>query len=104
MIESKYGNMSNDLLCNYLSALIGRVYKCLPLKETNCMTLNTYLESLLREMIGNQAIIHELKNDELFLSLFGTLEHLIVEEDISIFKSDVFKGISIVKKLIDKYK
>lgn len=103
MKETKFGELSDEIVYNYLDRLIGAVYKCLPMKEKNDETLDKYLESLLRELNGNKELIYELKNDALFLKLLGTLTGLKAIDDLEHYKSDVFKSINLIKKIKQKH-
>jgi hypothetical protein len=98
-MNTKYGQISKASFDLYINRLISRVFKILPLKEEKCETLDEYVESLLRELSGNQEIILFLQENEEFLSLMGTLENLPSEEDMKIYRSDVFKCIAIIRKL-----
>ena len=60
MIEVKYGLIPEENFCKYFEFLISKTYKILPLKEENSSTLKSYLESYLRELIGNQSLISVL--------------------------------------------
>lgn len=88
----------------YLKALIGQFYKILPIKESGEPSLDRYMQSLQREMLGCQNLIIALNNDELFLSLLAVLQYLIENDcDTSTVKCEVFKAINICKKLQKKY-
>jgi hypothetical protein len=96
---TKYGEMDDDLLINYLKRLIGKVFKVIPLKEERSDTLLPYIQSLLRELAGSKELVDALNNDGEILSIMGTLENLLVEEDKKIIKSDIFKCIAIIKRI-----
>lgn len=105
MIQTNYGVIPDELFGNYLTFLIGKFYKILPMFENNDETLHNYLESLQRELIGNTQLISELKYDSNFLTLLNTIEYFIQSDiDQSVYKKEVFKCISIVKKLQEKLK
>lgn len=98
-MNTRYGELPNELVGNYFQLLINNVYKILCLREDDCPTLCQYLENLLRELIGSQELITELQYNGLFLSLLATLESLVTEIDYDNFKSDIFKCINIINKL-----
>lgn len=102
-MDTKYGQLPDESLFNYLDRVINSIFKCLPLKENECETLEQHLESTLRELIGNKKLILQLNNDALFLSLLGTLNNLIDEDNFKKYRSDIFKCIGLVNKLQDKY-
>lgn len=100
MIQINLSAFPDGYLVNYLNYLIGKIYKCLPMKENGEITLDSYLSSLLRELIGNKELITELKGNALFISLIGKLEYLIDNElDIKTYRKDIFDCISIIEKI-----
>lgn len=98
-MESKYGNIPDPHIIEYVNKLVNRVYKILPMKEEKSSTVNTYLESLLRELIGNKKLIISLYRNEDFVILIGTLQGLLNEDNIKICKSDIFKCITHIKRI-----
>jgi hypothetical protein len=104
-MKIRYGQIPNETFCNYLGFLIDKVYKILPMKEQNNITLHEYLESLQRELIGNIDLIIKLKEDRNFLSLMSKIQYLIDNEyDNTICKKEVFSCINIIEKIIKKYR
>ena len=96
--------LPDKVVQKYLKALIGQFYKILPIKESGEPSLNKYMQSLQREMLGCQNLIIALNNDELFLSLLAVLQYLIENDcDTSTVKCEVFKAINICKKLQKNY-
>lgn len=96
--------LSNALFEKYLEKLIGRFYKILPLRESGETTLKQYILSLQREMVGCRGFIDALKNDDRYLSLLSMLQYMIDNDiDVKTTKSDVFRAISILKQLQQKY-
>ena len=96
--------LPDKVVQKYLKALIGQFYKILPIKESGEPSLDRYMQSLQREMLGCQNLILALNNDELFLSLLAVLQYLIENDcDTSTVKCEVFKAINICKKLQKKY-
>lgn len=103
MVQINLSAFPDGYLVNYLNFLIGKVYKCLPMRENGETTLNSYMSSLLRELIGNFELISELKGNPLFISLIGKLEYLIQNEvTIKIYKKEVFDCISLIEKIKKK--
>ena len=96
--------LPDKVVQKYLKALIGQFYKILPIKESGEPSLGKYMDSLQREMIGCKDLIAALDYDELYLSLLSVLQYLIDNEcDTNTVKCEVFKAISICKKLQRKY-
>lgn len=104
MIEVNYGALPKESFCNYFNFLINKTYKILPMKEENSRTLKTYLESYLRELIGNQELVLVLVNEPQFITVLNTIQFLISEEyTIEVCKQEVFKCIHILKSINKKY-
>ena len=96
--------IDNEFFLNYLNFLIGRVYKILPISEDEPVTLKSYLDSLVLELLGSKDLILKLKKDASFLSLIATLQSLSENQySHNVIRSEVFKCIDIIKKLIDRY-
>ena len=83
-----------------LIAYVNQFYKILPIKESGEPSLTQYMQSLLREMIGCQALITALDNDAQYLSLLSILQYMIDHDcDVATVRTDVFKAIGILKKM-----
>ena len=97
--------VSRKMVSRRIEDLINQFYKILPLREGGSKTLSQYIESLLREMLGMQDLMVEWHDDGQYMSLLGILRFLATnpECDVSVVKSDVFKAISIIKRLHRKY-
>jgi hypothetical protein len=96
----KYGKLSNVTVEVGLDGYIDKIFKILPMKEEKCPTLTIYIQGLIREFMGNSSLMEGLLYEKEFLSLVGTLENLISDDIVfEEFRSDVFKSISIVKKM-----
>ena len=61
--------LSGEQLDAYLSKLIGRMFKIIPMNEECVSTLESYVESLAREILGNSKLFLA---DEL-IAVSGTL-------------------------------
>lgn len=84
--------------------LVNQFYKILPIRESNDKTLNKYLCSLQRKMLGCKSLITALNNDEYYLCLLSVLQYMIDNDcNVDIVKRDVFESINIIKKLQKKY-
>ncbi len=104
MIEVKYGLIPEESFCNYFKFLINKTYKILPLKEKNSETLKSYLESFLRELIGNKDLVPFLVNEPKFITVLNTMQYLASEEyTVKECRSEVFKCINILKDINEKY-
>lgn len=104
MIEVKYGLIPEENFCKYFEFLISKTYKILPLKEENSSTLKSYLESYLRELIGNQSLISVLVNEPRFVTVLNTMQFLSTEDySVEVCKKEVFKCIHILEDINKKY-
>ena len=104
MVKTKYNEIPNVYFANYFNFLIGRVWKILPMWEEDNKDLQSYMESLQRELIGNMNLVEELKYDGYFITLLNKLEYLINEEYTNdICRKEVFECIDIVEKISKKY-
>jgi len=105
MIETNYEAIPEQLFENYLNFLINKIYKILCLREEENEVPIKYMQSLQRELTGNQSLIVELKYDANFLSLLNKIEYLIYHKmDLSDFRKDIFDSISLINKIIERYK
>ena len=105
MVKVNYDAINDDqFFLNYLNFLINRVYKILHISEDEPVTLKSYLDSLVLELLGSKDLILKLKKDASFLSLIATLQSLSENQySHNVIRSEVFKCIDIIKKLIDRY-
>jgi hypothetical protein len=101
-MKTKYGELPDEMLVAYVDGMIAKVYKMLPMKQTHFQSLNTYMESTLREFHGQKELINELKNNEEFLTIIGTLESLLNQDDFKKFRSDIFKVINLIERIKNK--
>ena len=96
--------VSDTMFYNRIGGLINQFYKILPIKESGEVTLQKYMESLQREMLGLKALIEVLDNDQQYLSLLSILQYLIDHDcDIPTVRSDVFKAINILKRFQQRF-
>lgn len=104
MINVNYGLIPKENFCRYFEFLISKTYKILPLKEEGSATLKAYLESYLRELIGNKNLVSVLVDEPKFISVLNTMQFLISEEySVSVCKKEVFKCIRILEDINNKY-
>ena len=101
-METKYGQLPDEILINYVNGMISKVYKMLPMKQTEAKTLANYMESTLREFVGQKELVYVLRENEEFQSILGTLESLLNQDDFKKFRSDIFKIINLIERLKNK--
>lgn len=97
--------MDASVLENYLCNLVNLFFKILPIRENGEQTLGIYMESLQAELLGCAGLVISLQGDPLFVTLVSILQYLIdhPESSPSVFKREVFKAISVCKKLNKRY-
>ena len=101
---TEYGGVSDVMLLNRFDTLVNQFFKILPIRENNEETLQKYIDSLLREMIGMGELLKTIGDDDLYLTLLSTLNYMRVHPcDVGTVKTDVFKCIRVIKKLQKKY-
>lgn len=97
--------MRNEAMNQYMRGLVDRFFKILPLWEKQEDSLPTYLESLLLELKGFNALMSALNDDRDYVALLAILQYLVGNPDtqIRVVKREVFRAISICNKLRAKY-
>lgn len=97
-------DIPDKMLDNYLNSLVNKFFKILPIKESGEPSLNEFMRSLQAELIGSKQLIERLSSDSMYMSLISILQYMIDNEcDTPVVKREVFKAISICKKLRKKY-
>lgn len=97
-------DIPDKMLENYLTSLVNQFFKILPIKESGEPSLKEFMRSLQIELIGCEKLIAQLSNDSMYLSLIAILQYMIDNDcEIPVVKREVFKAISICKKLQKKY-
>jgi len=105
MITTNGYNVPAEMVDNYLSKLVDQFFKILPIKEEGEPSLNEFMRSLQAELLGFKGLMAEIGNDSMYLTLLSILQYLIENDcDVPVVKREVFKAISICKKLRNKYR
>ena len=88
-----------------MKALVGRLFKILPLWEAGEETLGEYMKSLQLELVGLYDFEPELHDDEMFLSIIAVLQYLIDHPacEAGTVKREVFRSIRMCNVLHDRY-
>ena len=97
--------LPNAAIGKYFAMLVNMFFKILPLKENGERSLYSYIQSLQIELLGCKALICSDKTEPAFLSLIFILQYFLDNPDcdIPVVKREVFKAISICKKLQERY-
>jgi hypothetical protein len=98
-METKYGQLPDEMLVVYVNGMTSKIFKMLPMKQGNFNTLPKYIESTLREFVGLKELIYDLRNNEDFLAVIGVIESLLIQDDVTKFRSDIFKALNLIKRL-----
>lgn len=94
----------NRLMDNYLDSLVNQFFKILPLRENEETSLISYMSSLQRELIGCRSLLQGTDYDAGIARLIFTLQFMMENEcSIPVIKSEVFKSISLCKKIKNQY-
>ena len=97
-------NIPTEMVGNYLGGLVNQFFKILPIKESGEPSLNEFMRSLQVELLGHKGLMRYLKYDSMYMALLSILQYLIDNDcDAPVVKREVFKAISICKKLREKY-
>ena len=93
--------VTSDLLRNYFRNLVNQFFKILPMRENEEKSLGVYMKSLQAELLGCKALIPEIRNNSLYLTLLSILQYLIDTPEcaVSEVKREVFRAISICNKI-----
>ena len=104
-MNSRHGDVPDTLCCNYLSRLVDKLFKILPLKESNSDTVDTYLDDLIFEISGNHSLMRDTNYNPKILDSMSTMES-VRREDMthSEYRRAIFKCISISNQLNDYLK
>ena len=104
MITTSGHDVPNNMVNNYLNGLVNQFFKILPIKESGEPSLNEFMQSFQAELLGFKGLMAEIGNDSMYLTLLSILQYLIENDcDVPVVKREVFKAISICKKLRNKY-
>lgn len=99
MINTKYGQLPDEVLIAFVDGMIPMVWKLIPLKEDGIKTLPRYIESTLTKLIGARELIYELREQKELGYILAILESLLTQTDFIKFKSDVFTIIKLIEQL-----
>jgi hypothetical protein len=99
-MKTKYGNLEDCVLTNSENPLVGKIFKLLPMKESCSQTLHEYHRSFMMELHGIDHLA--LQSDPYFLCLLGSLESLVLIDDISLYRTKVFECITALKQILHR--
>ncbi|HEY8542799.1 MAG TPA: hypothetical protein VIL29_10480 [Pseudothermotoga sp.] len=99
--------MSKKSLLLYLERLVNDIFKILPLYEEKAETLPQYIDSLIYELQGFQELFVKIGTSPEFVTMLCIMERIAEDsiaygQDKAVIKREVFKMISLIKKIIEK--
>lgn len=104
-MTTKYNTEYPDIgLREYLTSMVGKIFKILPIYEKNPHDALLYVDGFLRELNGFRELIDAVGDDPEFLSMLSTL--CGIQQSVacdSFSKSDVFKAINQCDSVRHKY-
>lgn len=88
----------------YLNALVGRIFKILPMYEKN-ENVQAYAAGIIDELIGFGGLIDAIDSDPKFISLLALLKFVSENStsDGAAIRATVFKSITLCNKLRADY-
>lgn len=101
-MNTKYNKEIDDkYIIIYFERLIPKLYKIMPMKESNDVNLGLYIYKLINQLCGGKNLIVD---DSLFVEIIFNLESLQGIQDIRLHNSIVKENISMCQKIISKLK
>lgn len=99
-MNSKYGEIPDTMCYNFLSRLVDKLFKIIPLKENHSATVTTYIEDLIYELSGNNELFEVSNYNPKILDIICTLES-VKDENMSHaeYRRSIFKCITITRQL-----
>lgn len=99
-MQGRYGEIPDILTYNYLSRLIDKLFKIIPLKETRSQTINTYIEDLLFELSGNTSVFKDSNYNSKILDIITIVESVRTNDMLhEEYRRLIFKCINTVQQL-----
>ena len=97
--------LGQNALYNYLTALVGRLFKILPLREEADVTADTYISGLISELLGFSGLIKSLNCDASFVAILSALRYILDNPELptKVVKKTVFDSISLCYALRKEY-
>lgn len=97
--------LGRNALYNYLTALIDRLFKILPLREEEDPTTDSYLSGLITELLGFSGLIRSVNCDASYVAILSSLQYLLDNPEVPIktVKKIVFDSITLCYSLRSEY-
>lgn len=110
MLDTSNGMQINSAaVVSYIDSLVNKFFKILPMREESEPSLQEYIKSFQRELIGCSNMTVSIHDDGLYISILSVLQYLsdnAMSDECSIadVRREVFHAISLCNKLKSKYK
>lgn len=89
------------MMDSYLNSLVGKLFKIIPMKEDESDTLPFYVNSLSIEINGGMITFPLLASNDKYITIANIINCLNKETfAFEIVKREIFKAISLTKKII----
>lgn len=98
--------VDSGLMIRYLDALVDSFFKILPMRESECETLEVYVRSFQMELLGCRSLISALQNDARVMTLLSILQFFIDNPycPVGDVRREVFRAIRICERLKETYR
>lgn len=105
-MKNEENKLPQIMVEHYLERLVDQFFKILPIWESGEPSLKDFMVSLQAELLGFQELMVAIDNDPRYITLISILQYLISHDDLSskIVKREVFKAISVCKKILEQYR
>lgn len=97
--------LGQNALYNYLTALVNRLFKVLPLREEADETADAYISGLIAELLGFSGLVKSVNCDASYVAIMSALQYLLDNPDLPVktVKKAVFDSISLCYALRKEY-
>lgn len=104
MMTNIGAEVPNGCVSGYFEALVGKIYKILPMREDGAEFLQQYVDRKIREMLAFRRLSATVGNDPDFMALL-LLMYAVADPNNSIdsVRHDAFEAINLCKVLQHRY-
>lgn len=98
-METKYGDLPDELIISNVSDLINQIFKLLPYKEQNNVYLNYHFDTLLFRVSGMAKVLPQYPE---WITVLSLLEAAKTESNMSLYRKAILDCCSIIKRIQEK--
>lgn len=95
-METKYGDLPDELIISNETDLINQIFKLLPYKEQNNSCLNYHFDTLLFRISGLAKVLPQYPE---WITVLSLLEAAKTESDLRLYRKAVLDCCSIVERI-----